>query len=184
VIEGIKREWLPRELAAKAARPASIALTPSLLASLRPVMPVGEPLASMVWAAATLGVYALLRPSEILGSAQHRDRALRFDQIEFFETASSTQRVGLHPVGTDADDHALPDRYSISPGVTKTDQRAKKGGKIVAGAPAVEVLWRWCHLRQAIGSESPLLFACEGTASGRHNSDHSPQVRVRRVGLR
>jgi hypothetical protein len=57
-------------------------------------------------------------PSEILGPAQHRDRARRSDQIEFFETASSTQRVGLHPIGTDADDHALPDRYSISLGVT------------------------------------------------------------------
>jgi hypothetical protein len=98
----------------------------------------------------TLGVYALLRPSEILGSAQHRDRTLRFDQIEFFETASSTQRVRLHPIGSDADDHALPDRYSISLGVTKTDQRAKKSGKIVAGAPTVEALWRGCHLKACV----------------------------------
>jgi site-specific recombinase XerD len=168
VLEGIQRSWYPREAAAKASIPQSVDITTSLLQDIKPHLPDSEPLHSMVWAAATIGVYALLRPSEILGEEVKADmvdsrRALRFTQITFYEKEGSNQRVRLLDPGSDVDLFAIPDRYTISLGPTKTDQLAKREPKIVAAAPAVQALWRWCHLRRSFGANSPLLFSCNET---------------------
>jgi integrase len=162
VIDGVKRSWRDRVVELRAARPASTALTPALLADIRPHLPDAEPRATCSWAAATLGVYAMLRPSEMLGSANLRDRALEAAQITFYERPGSDQTLALLDRGADLDDYNLPDRYTIALRVTKTDQFARKGGKVVAGATAVEALWRWCHLRRDLGCESELLFDCSG----------------------
>lgn len=166
VLDGIQRAWYPREAELKLTSQQSINLTASLLTDIKPHLSSTEPLHSMLWAAATVGVYALLRPSELLGTKHKKDmidtRALRFSQIKFYANSNSQQRTSLHPRGVDIDLYAVPDRYTIALGQTKTDQFGKRLPKVVAASPAVSALWRWCHLRRDLGDSSPLLFAYDG----------------------
>lgn len=171
VLEGIQRVWYPREAAARAVAPQTIDLTPKLLHNIKSFLPTAEPFHTMVWAAASLGVAALLRPSELLGSAQSvkqgmiDTRALRLSQITFYKHAESQQVATFLSRGADIDEQPLPDRFTVALGQTKSDQLGKRGPKVVAAAFAVEALWRWCHLRRSLGaSQSPLLFACDGAS--------------------
>jgi hypothetical protein len=168
VLDGIQRAWHLREAAAKAKAPQSINITPAILADIKSHLTSDEPLHSMLWSAATVGVYAMLRPHELLADRHIEGtidtRALRFSQITFYEKEHSKQTVTLLPKNaeSDIDLYAVPDSYTIALGQTKTDQLGKRRPKVVAAAPAVQALWRWCHLRQSLGSSSPLLFACDG----------------------
>lgn len=157
VLDGIARVWAVRERRQRAERGITLAITPQILADLRVAWPTQEPEASMLWAAATLACYAALRPSELLGSAQHRDRALKAESISFLRRDGAI--LSRATAGAQ-----LPDRFTIQLGPTKTDQRGFASAKVVAGATAVEALWRWCGMREAFGITSPLLFACEGCA--------------------
>lgn len=153
VLKGITRDHHAAEAEARAARPTSIEATPSLLASLEVfARPAGcGPPEFMRWAAANTATYALLRPSELLGSAQHRDRALRAEQIAFFMGVDSSIPCKLLPPGSHVDDHCFPDRFTIALGATKADQLGNNAPVPVAAAPAVRALWRWMHIRRDLG---------------------------------
>ena len=106
VIKGIARERQPIEAAAQQRRTPTIEVTPALLAAIQPwLLPRpprgGTPQQLMVWAAANVATYALLRPSELLGSPQHPDRALLASQITFYMTRGSDHVGELGPFGVD-----------------------------------------------------------------------------------
>ena len=147
LIRGVKRVKQPEE-AAKA-QPPPYALTTTVLKSIRSLfLRPDDPQSVMMWAAANLAVYALLRPSEFLGSATYRDRALRPEQLTFLLHPHEITRAQLLPVGSDAREYELPDRFEIRLGVTKTHQDGETEPVTVAGAPAVEAVWQWMHMRR------------------------------------
>jgi hypothetical protein len=151
VLQGISRHHLEAEVKARAAKPDTTELTPSLLYSLEKfARPRGcGPEDYMRWAAALTGTYGFLRPSELLGSAQHRDRALRVDQVRFYSTATSTIPCTLLPPGTSVDSRpSVPDHFVIALEITKADQKATNEPVPIAAAPAVSALWRWMHMRR------------------------------------
>jgi len=150
VLKGIDRHHQAAEIKARAERPTTIELTPALLRSLEGVArPVGcGPDDFMRWAAALTGTYGFLRPSELLGSHQHRSRSLRVDQVRFFATASSPLPCSLLPRGTSADSRPFPDHFVLALEITKADQKAVNEPVPIAAAPAVRALWRWLHMRR------------------------------------
>jgi len=86
---------------------------------------------AMHLAAATLGVAAALRPSEMLGSARAPERALTLGQITFF---SAVDLPITPPVGT-------PSFYVLRLHITKTQQHG--GRSVTVSAPAaVAAMWR------------------------------------------
>jgi hypothetical protein len=101
----------------------------------------------MLFAAIALGVAAALRPSEMLGSRAHPLRALRAEQISFFDAAR--RPLLLH---RDSDSGAAPDHFHVSLEVSKTDQGRRGSEKPVATPVAVQALWRWWRLSGARGS--------------------------------
>jgi site-specific recombinase XerD len=147
LIRGVKRVKQPEE-AAKA-QPPPYALTITVLESIRSIfLRPDDPQSVMMWAAANLAVYALLRPNEFLGSATYRDRALKPEQIAFFLYPRQIIRAQLLPSGSDVREFELPDRFEIQLGVTKTHQDGETEPVTVAGAPAVEAVWQWLHMRR------------------------------------
>lgn len=149
VLKGAEKTLLPFKLARAAASSPPIALTPELIERLRPVLSGDDSHSLMRFAAAITGTYALLRPGELLGSAQHRDRALRAEQITFYADATQSQPVGLIAPGVAIDRYEPPDHFTIAPlGITKADPFALNGPIDVAGAPAVCALWQWMHTRR------------------------------------
>jgi site-specific recombinase XerD len=148
LMTGIEKSLRPSEVAARAAQTPTVAITTPLLGELEGVARGSDPSSIMRWAAAMTATYAGLRPSELLGSAQHRDRALRPEAITFFLSKGSEQRAGWLPPGADADLYAIPDRFEIRLGPTKTDPFGAREAKVVAGAPAVRALYRWTNIRR------------------------------------
>jgi hypothetical protein len=147
LIRGVKRVKQPEE--AVKAQPPPYALTTAALASIRSIfLRPDDPQSVMMWAAANLAVYALLRPNEFLGSATYRDRALKPKQITFLLYPRQIIRAQLLPAGSDTSEYELPDRLELQLGVTKTHQDGEKEPIPVAGAQAVEAVWRWVHLRR------------------------------------
>ena len=153
VLRGIDKHHRAAEIQMRAERPATIELTPALLLCLEEfARPVGcGPDDYMRWAAALTGTYGFLRPSEFLGSAQHRSRALRVDQVRFFATATSPLPCLLLPPGNDVDSRPFPDHFVIALEMTKADQKATNEPVPIAAAPAVRGMWRWMHIRRDLG---------------------------------
>ena len=169
VIKGIARERQPIEAAAHSRRLSTIEVTPALLAAIQPwIVPHfprgGTPQQLMVWAAANVATYALLRPSELLGSPQHPDRALLAKQITFFMTRGSDHVGELGPIGADPNALPLPDHFTIALGPTKADQQGLNPPIAVAAQPAVLALWVWMHKRRdrGPGADCPQLFSNPG----------------------
>lgn len=111
-----------------------------------------EPHACLLWAAACVATYGLLRPSEMLGSQQHRDRALMPAAITWFRDEHTLEVRGMLPEGTDTHCRIVdscPDRFTIDLGVTKTNQQGVPRPKMIAARPAVLALWMWVHKRRA-----------------------------------
>lgn len=169
VIKGIARERQPIEAAAQQRRTPTIEVTPALLAAIQPwLLPRpprgGTPQQLMVWAAANVATYALLRPSELLGSPQHPDRALLASQITFYMTRGSDHVGELGPFGVDPTTLPLPDHFTIALGPTKADQQGLNPPIAVAAQPAVHALWLWMHARRdrGPGADHPQLFSNPG----------------------
>jgi hypothetical protein len=156
VVEGIRRAWRTREEERLAKRPVAFALTPEVLRELRPWLPDAEPLASLVWAAVNLGVFAVCRPSEFLGKIQDRDgTALPAAAVVFRAAAGAARHSGTAAVGR------IAQIVEVNLGRTKTDQHARKPPKVIAAPQAVEALTRWAQVRAAFAPSS-LFFADEG----------------------
>ena len=149
-----------REDAAKPARPVTVALTAELLLAASPFgnrpWQQRSPREEMLWAAATLGVYGLLRPGELLGSARDRSRAARADAVIFYAAANGLATRAVAPI-TPAPAE-LPDHFTLRLGVTKADPLARNADHPISAPTAVAALWRWMHTRAAIGlpTEGPL----------------------------
>ena len=165
VIEGIRRTLHTLDVKKQSARPQTMVITPTLLRDIERTMPADEPLATMAYAAASLAVYAMLRPSELLGTPPARVRALKFEQITFYTTAGSHAIMPLHPKKSDIDRAPFPDRFTVKLHIAKNDQFGTMHAKPVAGPAAVRALWRWCHLRRTLGADADTrLFECVGCA--------------------
>ena len=162
VLKGIDRDHREAEVKARAGKPATTELTPALLLSLEDYAPDDY----MRWAAALTGTYGFLRPSELLGSSQHRNRALRVDQVRFFSTASSAIPCTLLPPGTAVDSRPFPDHFILALEITKADQQATNDPVPIAAAPAVRALWRWMHLRRdhlSLDTSKPVFCLASGS---------------------
>lgn len=150
VLAGIEKEQLPARLAARASAPRSPPLTADLLESLRPLLEGADPPSLMRWAAAATAVYGLLRPNELLGSAQHPGRSLSPAAVTFFARPNSDAVAGVPPPGADIASVPVPDRFHLHLGVTKADARAKNRDLPIAAPVAVRALWRWMHRRSQL----------------------------------
>jgi len=139
---GIHKALKPAERKAERADP----LTPAVLQAIVAAAPGTGPRALMIIAAASVGIYGTLRPNELLGSHQNRDRALTTDRITFWADAQSLVACpvgkGLRAQGP------VPHHFTIELGRTKADPTAAAGGKDIAAAPAVAALWNWLHMRK------------------------------------
>jgi hypothetical protein len=158
VIAGGARELLAADAAARAARGVTAELTPRLLVQLGEKVNIqsrtlGEdrPELAMLWAAACLGVFGLLRPSEFLGTNTSRARALPAASLSFFDSPGSDAPLALLPRHLRVGDFNLPDRVAVALGVTKADQLARNGRLVIAAPMAVRALWVWCHARRDAG---------------------------------
>lgn len=139
---GIHKSLKPAE---NAARERAADLTPAVLSQIVASAPGTGSRAVMLIAAASVGVYGCLRANELLGSHQHRDRALSLSSVSFWADASGLRRVfpgkDTRAVGP------IPHHFSSHLGVTKADQEGANKDHEVAARPAVEALWNWLHLR-------------------------------------
>ena len=134
-------------------------LTPELLLQLEPALrSAGRPRDAMMLAAAHVGVHTVLRPSKILGSAEHPLRAPLFSAVQFFRRPHSKELALVSEGSADR----LPDRFTIDLGPTKTDQAGKRAPKATAAPPAVRALWEWCIMRHHLAEPSDRLFALDG----------------------
>lgn len=173
VIRGIARERQPVEAEARAARLSSFDVTPALLAALQPFLAPSFPARTrphelVRWAAANVATYALLRPSELLGSPQHPERALLESQITFYMTKGSDHVGALCPRGVDPCSVQTPDHFTIALGPSKADQQGLNPPIPVAARPAVLALWVWMHARRDLSTTLPLapqLFRVPGFAA-------------------
>lgn len=142
-----------REDAQKPAQPVTIALTADLLIASAPFLATPwehrSPREEMLWAAATLGVYGLLRPGELLGSARDRSRAARADAVLFFATPAGLRRMDVSSI-TPAPG-GLPDHFTVQLGVTKADPLGRNPDLPISAPTAVAAMWRWLHTRAALG---------------------------------
>lgn len=142
-------------------RPRTLALTPALLHEARPYLFSGarSPRAArMLWAAACVGVYGMLRPNEFLGAYRARDRSLRASQLAFFARAGSNAAAPLRSFSSCLLPGNIPDRFTLQLGVTKADPLARNAPHAVAAEPAVRALWEWLHERRETGDTRPELF--------------------------
>lgn len=171
VLKGIGRERQTIEAETRTARLASINVTPALLADLQPHMapsfPAGTtPHELMRWAAANVATYALLRPSEALGSRQHPGRALLASQVTFFSTKGDDRVQSLGPRHCAPASLSVPDHFAIALGPTKADQQGTNAPIAVAARPAVLALWVWMHKRRDLSPHpelEPQLFRVPGS---------------------
>jgi len=150
-LAGIQRDHRGADAAARAAAPKTLVLTPSLLGELRPYALVGPgalPLSLMLWAAANVGVYGLLRPNEFLSVYRKRGAAVSAAQVTFYVAEGSDRVRDLFPVGAPLPAANEPDRFTLALGPTKADQRGENPPLVIAARPAVTALWRWMHERR------------------------------------
>jgi len=174
LITGVEKQRARAAAAAPAAEaaPVTIPLTAELLASLSLVASGAArgsvsiaPREVMLWAAACLGVFGLLRPNELLGKHKDRSGATRADAITFY--ANDSALPPALPVRLGAWSEArTPDHFSVRLGPTKADPAGRNAPLRIAAPMAVEALWRWMHVRLDWGgtADGPL-FALP-TASG------------------
>jgi hypothetical protein len=158
LLKGIQREEVRRAqeqpLAASAAKPADL-LFPTLLKFRFD----DSPRDGMLRAAACLAVGGGLRPSELLGSKDHPDRALRCDQVAFFGGAAGDRRISLPEPG-EAGPADQPTVLQLTLRTTKTSQMGAVV-KLIAAPTVVDAVWQWIR-RTAARSPSDLIFQLDG----------------------
>lgn len=160
-LRGITRTLAPMDRAARAERVVTAALEPKQVVRLNPILSpdVATDEQVMVWAAALLGSYGLLRPNEFLGSYAHVDRHLRSHQLEYF-----VHRGTPSPVQITVGHHDNPSEVRIRLGATKADQLGKNKPLVIRQRIAVQALWCWSRRRLAYSFETQVgpFFRVEG----------------------
>ena len=156
-IRGIQRALAPADQAARQDPAVTAPMGPQQLARLKdhfqPSAAIDGVRAQatdervMLWAAATVASYGLLRPNEFLGSYRHVDRALRPSQLTFFARAGGTTQAlpGQY--------EGVPQRVQLTLGATKADQLGTNAPIVIDARLCVEAIWRWMHRRLAFSGE-------------------------------
>jgi len=111
------------------------------------------------FASVALAVAACCRPSEVYGSAQHPERALRAHQIHFYADEQGRQRVHATRAGV-----ALPPPpfMVVTLEVSKTDQQRKGTQKLVSADTAVAAMWQHCCEHADRGTHALLFTDAQG----------------------
>ena len=168
VLKGAQRELRPQEEAQRAAAAPTLVLSAQDLHNCGRFAGVGggaQPRSLMLWAAANLGVYGLLRPNELLGSPAHPERVPTPAMVVFYAREDSEEVRALCPLGSVWGATPVPDRFTLALGPTKADQAGRNAPHGIAAAPAVRALWRWMHVRRAGGARTQEpLFSLAGEA--------------------
>ena len=118
-------------------------ITPELLTRIEPIATLsGDQSRRIMWAAACLGTFFVLRPGELFGSRDTElGRVLRADQISF---ERGGQPASIAP-GTSA---ALPDVIVLALGPTKTDQLGMNAPRRSSAGPVLRAVWAWARERE------------------------------------
>ena len=150
VMQGITNLRRPAENVKKHQDRASQApLTPAMLDQIIARTPCVPPSNIMILTAAAVGLHGMLRPVELLGSAQHRDRALQLSDIVFYRDEARTRVMQLAATLEDAG-KKTPHHFTMRLGATKADPLGANEPHPVAARTAVVALWRWMHLRREL----------------------------------
>jgi len=159
-IKGIIRLKAPAEKVARDIKPRSIDITTAMLSRVLTLLQRNPftPRLLMMWAAATMGTYALLRPGEFLGVKQNHEDGLPVTAITFYSHLTENIEVSLPPANHPIERYPVPVRYTIQLGITKADQRGQNAPHPVAARVAVEAMWRWLHHRRMGGAQGAQLF--------------------------
>ena len=161
LLEGIAKAKQPGEADHRVLHPPSFALTPAVIKKLAHLYLSPHPLTVMHYASITLGSFAMLRPGEMLGSPSRPPLLLK--NILFYATAGCTAPTVLLPLGVDISIYDVPDRYTITLGITKADRTASNLPSIVCAPLAVSALWKWMHIRRRSATPDDRLFEFAGT---------------------
>lgn len=159
-VQGISRLKRESDSEARTARGVTIELTPSLLARILPSLSdiqfnrMGPSALNthLCWAAACVGVYGLLRPSEFLGVYRNRNSALAAGSIKFFANTNSVLPQELLPTSGRVQDYKIPDRFTLNLGPTKADQLAQNAPVTIAAPMCVKALWYWLHIQRNLAT--------------------------------
>ena len=101
----------------------------------------------MLFAAMCLGTFALLRPNELLGAPNHKERAVQRSQISFRDSNALECPPGQVP------HHVL---FTLP--VAKTDQFRRGQFRPIGAEVAVRAIHKWCLIRDSHPIESGQLF--------------------------
>lgn len=151
---GIRRTRTSVAAARTISHPPSFEVTPPMLTRIAPCYDTGYGDDAMQFAAITMGVGAMLRPGELLGS---RDRAaLLVSAVTFYNVDGTVVK------GSYGDDDSPPLRYTINLGPTKADQLGRNPPSIITNLIAVQSMWRWYRRKLAGDGDDSPLFAHNG----------------------
>ena len=102
---------------------------------------------ALLFAAMCLGTCALLRPNELLGAPNHKERAVQRTQLTFRDHLGAECSPGQQP------HHIL-----LTLPVAKTDQLRRGQVRPIAADFAVRALVRWCSIRDSQPIDAGQLF--------------------------
>lgn len=160
VLQGIGKDKAPHEQARRASAVKSDPATPAIIMSLAGRHPGHRPELCMRYAAMCIGVCAGLRPNELLGAPQNRERAILRTQVSFHDAAGLVCSPGRRPGGLATG--AV--QCSLFLPVSKTDQGRRGTVRIITAPFAVKAAARWCAKWDEQSSDekasSGLLFRC------------------------
>lgn len=152
VLQGIDNTLRPGESAAAyIKRKEEPGITPEMLAAILQVAPGGSPRNAMYMAAAHLGVYAQLRPNEMLGVRGAREKeSIKLSQVTFYMSQQHPVIAEMHKTYLSAAVSPLPSHFTLALGSTKADRFGTNPPKVVAAPSAVAALWYWLHIRREL----------------------------------
>ena len=158
VLQGIKRAQAPARARERLAGGRPTPLTPKLLEAMRGVLrPAGAtPQQIMEWAALSLGVHGLLRPSEFLGRYRLEDRALMRDQCFFFDAMGRAMELSSAQT---------PTQLHVDLLITKADQVGANARVEIRDARAAADVWEWIQTKRPHFSETPGVFHITGRSA-------------------
>lgn len=138
VLDGIARDKAAPEQIKRAAKRPSDPVTADLLLRLEARHSGQCHDRILLFAAMCLGTCALLRPNELLGAPNHKERAVQRSQITFRDASGAECSSGQQP------HHVL-----LTLPIAKTDQLRRGQSRPIAADFAVRALIRWCQLRDS-----------------------------------
>jgi hypothetical protein len=147
LIKGIENEKAKQEQEKRKNRPRTDPVTMDTIRLFSTHLTLTDEKHLLMLAASSLSAASACRPSELLGSTQHRDRAITIQQLEFFETETSKTPMEI-PEQEEADrgtrdKQTIPNHCSITLHISKTNQLRKREVIYISSPLAVESNWRW-----------------------------------------